>query len=396
MTKNEEIILEAEKHVMSTYGRQPVAFVKGRGLLLEDADGREYLDFLAGLAVCSLGHSHPAVVGAIQAQAAELIHTSNLYHIPNQVKLARYLSDLSFGDKIFFCNSGTEANEGAIKLARRYQEKVAGKPEKKTVLSFANSFHGRTLGALAATGQAKYHDGFSPLPSGFTTATYNDIESVRKAVKGDATIGAVIVEPVQAEGGVIPAKDEFLRDLRALCDEEGLVLIYDEVQTGIGRCGKLFAYEHSGAAPDAMTLAKGLGGGVPIGALVATGKLAAGFVPGTHASTFGGNPLATAVAIAVLKTILNDQLVERAEAMGRFLMDRILARKPSSVVEVRGRGLLIGIELDRPAAPYVPRMLEKGFVIGTAGEKVIRLAPPLIVSENQCVKLLDTLLPAIA
>lgn len=393
---NAEIKAESDQYVMATYGRLPVAFVRGKGLTLWDADGKEYLDFLAGLAVCCLGHCHPNVVEAIRHQAGELLHTSNLYLVPNQAKLARYLVDQSFPGQVFFCNSGAEANEGALKLARRWQEKVAGCPEKKEVLSFVNSFHGRTMHTLAATAQPKYHDGFSPLAPGFHWAAFNDLESTRKTLDEHPAVGAILVEPVQAEGGVIPATPEFLKGLRKLADERGIVLIFDEVQTGMGRCGAFFCWQTYGVRPDVMSLAKGLGGGVAIGAVVAHETFTPGFAPGAHASTFGGNPLASAVAIAVIKTFLNDQIPERAGATGKFVMEQIAARKPRGVVEVRGRGLLIGIELDRPAAPYVAKMLEKGFIIGTAGEKVIRLAPPLIVSQAQCSRMLDALVEVLA
>jgi len=392
---DKNFIEESEKYLMNTYARQPVAFVKGHGVTLVDSDGKEYLDFLAGISVCSLGHSHPSIVAAIQNQAAKLIHTSNLFHIPNQSKIARYLVDLSFGDKVFFCNSGAEANEGAIKLARRYQSKIAGKPEKKTILSFNNSFHGRTLATLAATGQEKYRDGFEPIPQGFIQVPYNDIDAVKNALDKDPAIGAILIEPIQAEGGVIPAKKEFMKDLRKITYDRNIVLIFDEVQTGIGRTGKLFAYEHYDIAPDVMTLAKGLGGGIPIGAVVASEHFAKAFVPGTHASTFGGNHLATAVAIAVMKTILNDQLVDRAAATGEFIMKKLRDASLQEVKEVRGKGLLIGIELDKPAAPIISKMREKGFIIGSAGEKVIRLAPPLIVSEIHAAKLVNALIETI-
>jgi len=392
---DKNFIEESEKYLMNTYARQPVAFVKGHGVTLVDSDGKEYLDFLAGISVCSLGHSHPSIVAAIQNQAAKLIHTSNLFHIPNQSKIARYLVDLSFGDKVFFCNSGAEANEGAIKLARRYQSKIAGKPEKKTILSFNNSFHGRTLATLAATGQEKYRDGFEPIPQGFIQVPYNDIDAVKNALDKDPAIGAILIEPIQAEGGVIPAKKEFMKELRKITYDRNIVLIFDEVQTGIGRTGKLFAYEHYDIAPDVMTLAKGLGGGIPIGAVVASEHFAKAFVPGTHASTFGGNHLATAVAIAVMKTILNDQLVDRAAATGEFIMKKLRDASLQEVKEVRGKGLLIGIELDKPAAPIISKMREKGFIIGSAGEKVIRLAPPLIVSEIHAAKLVNALIETI-
>lgn len=395
MTTNAEIKLESDKYVMNTYARLPVAFVKGRGISLWDADGREYQDFLAGLAVSCLGHAHPNVVEAIRAQAGELLHTSNLYLIANQAKLARYLVDQAYPGKVFFCNSGAEANESALKLARRWQEKIAGKPDRKEVLSFEHSFHGRTLATLAATAQSKYHDGFAPLPAGFHYAVYNDLDSTRRVLDEHPAVGAIIVECVQAEGGVIPASQEFLKGLRQLATERDLVLIFDEVQTGIGRCGAMFAWQGYGVAPDVMSLAKGLGAGVPIGAIVATEKFAAGFAPGAHASTFGGNHLACAVGLAVIKTFLNDQIPERVAATGKYVMDQLKARAPRGVVEIRGRGLLIGIELDRPAGPYVTKMLEKGYVIGTAGEKVVRLAPPLIVSQAQCGKMLDVLVEVI-
>jgi predicted acetylornithine/succinylornithine family transaminase len=395
---NEEIRRESEEFLMTTYGRLPVAFVKGHGATLVDADGKEYLDFLAGLAVASLGHAHPALVSAITEQAGKLLHTSNLYHIPNQSKLARYLVEISMPGKVFFCNSGAEANEGAIKLARRWQEKIAGKPEKKTTLSFENSFHGRTLATLAATGQEKYRDGFAPLPAGFRQVPYNNLDAVKKAVAGDSTIGAILVEPIQAEGGVIPAAPGFLEGLREIATANGILLIYDEVQTGMGRTGKFFAFQHLGAAavPDILTSAKGLGGGVPIGAVIAAKKVAEGFAPGSHASTFGGNPLSTAAAIAVIKTMWNDQIPERALASGEHLMKRLGAKKPASVVAIRGQGLLIGIELNRPAAPVVAALLERGIIVGVAGEKVVRLAPPLIVSQNQCNRVADALIEVLA
>lgn len=394
---NEKIRMESEEYLMSTYSRVPVAFVRGRGMILTDADGKEYLDFLAGIAVVCLGHSHPAVVAAITAQAQELIHTSNLYLGANQAKLARYLVDLSFGDKVFFCNSGTEANEGAIKLMRRYQEKICGKPERKTIVAFSNSFHGRTLGALAATGQEKYHDGFAPLPKEFLHLPLNDSEAVTKLVTSRSDIGGIIVEPIQAEGGVIPATKEFLQTLRKLATDNNLVLIFDEVQTGVGRTGRFFAYDHYDVAPDVMTLAKGLGGGLPIGAIVSTNKISAAFTPGSHASTFGGNHLTTAAAIAVLKVFLNDQIVERAAATGKYLFEKLsAATRPASIVDVRGRGLLVGIELDRPAAPIVIAMRDQGFIIGSAGENVLRITPPLIVSQHQCASMVEALFKVLA
>lgn len=386
----EEHLTETESFVMNTYARIPLAFESGRGMTLVDTNGKEYTDFLGGLAVASLGHSHPSLVEVIQQQAATLLHTSNLYHIPNQSKLARYLSDIAFPGKTFFSNSGAEANEAAVKLARRYHAKVKGKP-RPGILCFERSFHGRTLAMITATGQKKYQDGFEPLPGGFSHVPYNDIDAVRAALNSDPSIGAVIIELIQAEGGIHVAEREFISQLREVTKEKDVVLIIDEVQTGMGRTGKLFAFQDYDIQPDIMTLAKGLGGGIPIGATHAIAEIAEGFEPGSHASTFGGNPFATAVAIAVIKAILNDQIVERVVTSGETILERLTNERRPMITDIRGKGLLIGIELDRPAAPFVSKMRDEGYLIGTAGENILRLTPPLIVSRSQCGKMLDVL-----
>lgn len=392
MPSNAEYAALADRYLCRTYRRSDVAFVRGRGCVLFDAEGVEHLDMVAGIAVCVLGHAHPRLVETIRDQAANLLHTSNLYLVPNQIALARYLVDLSFGTKVFFSNSGTEANEAAIKLARRYAAKVRGEPNRNVIVSFENSFHGRTLGALAATGQTKYHDGFAPLPDGFRRIPYNDIDAADAAI--GAETAAVLVEVVQAEGGVRPASDDFLRALRRLCDARGALLIFDEVQTGVGRTGKMWAYEHAGVEPDVMTLAKGLAGGVPIGALVCRDEVARGFEPGSHASTFGGNPLATAAGVAVLKVILEDRLVERAAATGEHLMARlreVAARRPA-VRDVRGKGLLVGVEVAGAAKEIVDAMREKHRVlVAAAGENVVRFVPPLIVTKEQVDRAVEAL-----
>ena len=388
---NAEFQEKASKYLMQTYPSADIGFVSGQGINLTDCDGNQYMDFLSGLSVCCLGHSHPVVMEAITEQAAKIIHTSNLYIIPNQVKLARYLQDITFASRSFFCNSGAESIEAAIKLSRRYHSKVKGEA-RPTVLTFEDSFHGRTLAALAATGQPKYWDGFDPLPSGFKQVPFNNIGAVEAALNDDPSIGAVLIELIQAEGGVIVADKDFVVALRELTTQKGVLLIIDEVQTGMGRTGHNFAYEHYGIQPDVMTLSKGLGSGVPIGALLATEEVSKGFEPGSHASTFGGNHLVTAVAIAVIKVFLNDQIVERSRMRGEYIMDRLLKERRSCMKEIRGKGLLIGIELDQPAGPYVSEMRKKGYLVGTAGPNVLRVAPPLIVSQDQCAKMVDTLL----
>ena len=383
-------INKTNEFVFQTYLRQGKAFVRGEGTTLIDEEGKAYTDFLAGIAVCNLGHCHPKIVDAITKQARTLIHVSNLYHIKPQIELACLLVESSFADKVFFCNSGAEANEGAIKLARKYMRDTYGK-ERSEIIVMDNSFHGRTLATLTATGQEKFKAGFDPLMPGFKHVPFNDIEAVSQAVT-DKT-GAILVEPIQGEGGVNCPSDNYLPELRALCDEKKILLILDEVQVGMGRTGRLFAYEHYGITPDIMTLAKALAGGLPIGALLARKEVAASFTPGTHASTFGGNPLVTAAAIASLTTINNSSFLEHCRTMGNYLMDQLnrLKKKNPSVREVRGKGLLVGMELDQPAADIVDKCLEKGLLINCVQEKVLRFLPPLTITKKEIDQAVSTL-----
>jgi len=380
----------ADKYLMKTYRRAPVGFVSGRGVRLTDFDGKTYLDFVAGVAVNVLGHSHPALVGAIQEQAARLIHISNFYQIPEQVRVAEWLVEHSACDRVFFCNSGAEANEAAIKLVRKFGK--TGGAEKYEIIVAEHSFHGRTLAALAATAQPKYQHGFEPLPSGFITVPFNDLAALRDAITPKTC--AVMLEPVQGEGGVYPARPEYLEGVRYLCGERGLLLVLDEIQTGIGRTGKLFAYEHFGIEPDVMTLAKALGGGVPIGAVLAKARVADAFGPGDHGSTFGGNPLACAAALAVLTTVSRDGLVAHAAKVGNYLADQLqgLARKHAVITGVRGMGLMLAVELSVEAAPLVEAARARGLLINAVQPTALRLVPPLIVTTSEideAVQILD-------
>lgn len=370
------------------YARAPVCLARGEGVRVWDTDGREYLDFTAGIAVTGLGHCHPRVTGAIREAAATLLHVSNLFHTPPQAHLARLLVQHSFADRVFFCNSGAEANEAAFKLVRKWaRERFA--TDRYEIVAARNSFHGRTLAALTATGQEKYQHGFEPLVPGFKHVPYNDLRAVERAI--DNRTAAVIVEPIQGEGGVVVPDEGYLPGLRKLCDAAGVLLILDEVQTGVGRTGRLWAYEHWGVEPDVMTLAKGLANGVPIGAMLAREEVAQALGPGTHASTFGGTPFVTSVALATLTTVIEERIPERAARMGSYLMAglRALAARHAAIREVRGRGLLIGVELDRPAAPVVDACREAGLLVLTAGERVLRLTPPLIVAEADCDRALE-------
>lgn len=388
---NEEVVRETARVVMQTYGRFPVAMVRGEGCWLWDADGNRYLDFVAGLAVCNLGHGHPGVVRAIQDQAKRLLHVSNLYHIPAQTELARRLVDHSFGDRVFFCNSGAEANEAAIKLARRYERVVRG-GDRHEVLAMQNSFHGRTLATLTATGQQKVRQDFDPLLPGFRHVPFGDPAALGEAVT-DRTC-AVLLEPIQGEGGVVCPPPDYLRSVRELCDTRALLLIFDEVQVGMGRTGTLFAYEQFGVAPDIMALAKGLAGGVPIGALVATEAAAGGFAPGTHASTFGGNPLASAAGLAVLDALLNEGVLERGRRAGEHLregLERLAARHPCRVRELRGRGLIQAMELAGPGAPVVASCMRQGLLVNCTADRVLRFLPPLVVTREEVDEMLEIL-----
>ena len=365
---------------MPTYARAGIALERGEGVYLYATDGRRYLDFGAGVAVTALGHCHPRLVKALTEQAATLWHCSNLYRIPAQERLAERLVEASFADSVFFCNSGAEAVECGLKLVRRYQY-AQGKPERFRVITCEGAFHGRTLATIAAGGQEKHLKGFGPQVDGFDHVAFGNLNEARAAV-GPAT-AAVLVEPVQGEGGVRPMDPAYLKGLRRLCDEFGLLLFFDEVQTGIGRTGKLFAYEWSGVEPDVMAVAKGLGGGFPVGACLATERVAKAMDAGSHGSTFGGTPFVTSVALATLTTIIGEKLPERAGRLGRELMDALRAIPSPLVKEVRGRGLLVGVELVKPAAPIVDACRERGLLVLSAGEKVVRLAPPLIVESGQ-------------
>jgi len=386
-----DIIADSQKYLMNTYARQPIVLIKGRGMKVFDSDGREYYDYVAGVATNNLGHCHPRVVVALQKQAQRLMHISNHYHNEPQINLAKMLVKHSFADKAFFCNSGTEAIEGAIKLARRYGREVL-RQDRYEIITMSGSFHGRSMGALSATAQEKMHKGFAPLVPGFKFVPFNDIDAVEHAVNERTC--AVLVEPVQGEGGVNVPSDVYLKALRHICDHHGLLLMLDEVQTGMGRTGKLFAYEHSGITPDVMALAKGLGGGMATGALVASDKAAQAFTPGAHGSTFGGNPLACAAAIASLEAILEDNIIIQAvEHLSRHFLQGLndLKVKYPFIKDVRGKGLLIGAELDFEGKDIVTACLKEGFLINCTMEKVLRFMPPLIVSEEEIDLLIETL-----
>jgi acetylornithine aminotransferase len=381
---------DANQYVMNTYARTPISIARGRGCRVYDLEGREYVDFVAGIAVNVLGHSHPDLVTAIQRQAQQLIHTSNLYYTEPQVELAKRLVERSFADKVFFCNSGAEANEAAIKLARRYAHEKYG-AGRYEVITMLQSFHGRTLATLTATGQDKVQKGFEPLPAGFAYVPFNNFEALEQAVS-DKT-AAIMLEPVQGEGGVRVADRAYLAQVRDLCRQRDILLIFDEVQTGMGRTGTLFAYEQLGVQPDIMTLAKGLGGGVPIGACLATDPVAAAFVPGTHASTFGGNPLACSAALAVLRVLLEGRVLEQGRRMGEHLAKGLhdLAERFPNVKEARGLGLLQGLELTVDGKPIVSDCLARGFLINCTVDRVLRFVPPLVVSQQEIDRLMDAL-----
>ncbi|MHB1653685.1 MAG: acetylornithine transaminase [Desulfitobacteriaceae bacterium] len=386
----EEIVARGKSVVMNTYGRLPMALDRGVGSWVWDVDGKRYLDFVTGLAVTSLGHKHPAVVAAVQVQAEQILHTSNLYWIPNQVALAERLVANSFASKVFFCNSGAEANESALKLARKYAKKKYGE-HKFEVISLKNSFHGRTLATLTATGQMKYQEGYAPLPTGFSYVELNDSEGLRAQV--NANTAAILIEPIQGEGGVYPASLEFLQTARDLCDQYGALLIFDEVQVGVGRTGRLFAYEWSGVTPDIMTLAKALGGGVPIGAMLATEEAAQAFQPGDHASTFGGNPLATAVGCAVLDVMLSDGFfidVQKRAAYFREGLER-LAEKYETGEGIRGEGFILGWPLPKLGAEIVELCRQKGLLINCIAGKILRFLPSLLVKEEEMDQALEIL-----
>jgi predicted acetylornithine/succinylornithine family transaminase len=383
---------ESNRYVMNTYTRFPVVLRKGRGMKVWSSDGKEYLDFVGGVAVNILGHCHPRVVVAIQKQAQRLIHVSNYFYIEPQIKLAKLLIEHSFADKVFFCNSGAEAIEAAIKLARKYGKEQVH-PDRFEIIAAHNSFHGRTLAAVSATGQEKFQKGFEPLVPGFVHVSYNDIQALRDAVTEKTC--AILLEPIQGEGGVRVPGEDYLKEVRALCNEQNILLILDEVQTGMGRTGKLFAHQHFGITPDIMAIAKGLGGGVPIGAMLSTDKVASGFQPGNHASTFGGNPLVCAAGVATLEVVLEDGFIlDQCNRMSTYFigkLEELRTKFPSLVKEVRGKGLLIGMELTTEGDPIVRTCLEKGFLINCTSGTVLRFIPPLIVQRKDIDQLIEVL-----
>ena len=380
----------SEKHVAHTYNRYPVVLVRGKGTRVWDVEGKEYLDFMAGLAVCNLGHCHPKVVRAIQEQAEKLIHVSNFYYIEPQIRLASLLCEHSFADKVFFCNSGAEANEGAMKLARKYTKEKMGE-DRYEMITMDRSFHGRTFATLTATAQEKFHKGFSPLMPGFKYVPFNDLGAVRSAV--DSKTCAILLEPIQGEGGVNCPSEDYLKGLRQICDEKGILLIFDEVQVGMGRTGRLFAYEHYGIKPDLMTLAKSLAGGVPIGALLIKDRVAEGFKPGDHASTFGGNPLATAAGVAAVTAILEEGMLENCRSVGDYFLSRLkeLGRRFPFVQEVRGKGLILGMELEMDGGSIVKEMMNRGILINCTMGNILRFLPPLIVTKGEVDQLIGAL-----
>jgi len=380
---------------MNTYARLPVAFVRGEGVWLWDSEGKRYLDGLAGIAVNTLGHAHPRFIAALNEQIGKLIHCSNVYRVNGQELLADKLCGLTGLQEAFFCNSGCEANEAAIKLARMYGHKQG--IDAPAIIVMEKAFHGRTLATLSATGNRKVQAGFEPLVSGFVRVPYNDLDAIRQVAQHNRNVVAVLVEPIQGEGGIRILDIAYLQQLRQICDEQNWLLMLDEVQSGIGRTGKWFAYQHTGILPDVMTLAKGLGSGVPIGACLAAGKATGTFQPGNHGSTFGGNPLACTAGLATLDILEQDKLLAHADSLGRFLQQGFAAalQGVNGLKEIRGQGLMIGVELDRPCGDLVKQALAKGLLINVTADSVIRLLPPLIMSQHEAQLLVDGLCPLI-
>jgi acetylornithine aminotransferase len=383
-------IHRADTFMFKTYRRSPVTLVKGDGCRVWDENGKEYLDFIGGIAVCSLGHSSPVVSKALCEQSKRLVHVSNLFYTQPQTELAQILVENSFADRVFFCNSGAEANEAAIKLARHYSKERLG-PERRSIITMENSFHGRTMATLSATGQEKIRKGFDPLLEGFRFVPFNDLGDLKSAV--DGSVCAVMLEPIQGEGGVVLPDPDYLKGVREICTEHGILLILDEVQVGMGRTGRLFAHQHFGITPDIMTLAKALGNGLPIGAMLAREELTDSFGPGTHATTFGGTPLITAGALAVVKSLLNDGWIENAGEMGDYLKDKLTAlqKNHSIIKDVRGLGLIVGLQLDREVADIAKICMERGFLINCVQERVLRFVPPLIIGKEEIDLLVDCL-----
>ena len=382
-------------HLMNTYARLPVAFTHGEGAWLWDSTGKRYLDALSGIAVNTLGHAHPRFTAALGEQAGKLMHVSNVYQIPEQERLADKLCELSSMDEVFVCNSGCEANEAAIKLARMYGHKKG--VDNPAIIVMEKAFHGRTLATLSATGSRKVQAGFEPLVKGFVRVPYNDLEAVRQVATHNKEVVAVLVEPIQGEGGIRTLDIHYLEQLRQICDQNEWLLMLDEVQSGIGRTGKWFAHQHSAILPDVMTLAKGLGSGFPIGACLAAGRATGTFLPGNHGSTFGGNPLACTAALTTLQVMEQDGLPAHAQAMGDFIMNGLRSRLGTvgGVVEIRGQGLMIGIELNKSCGVLVQQALDKGLLINVTSDNVVRLLPTLVFSQDEAQQLLDLLCPLI-
>jgi len=382
-------------HLMNTYARLPVAFTHGEGAWLWDSNGKRYLDALAGIAVNTLGHAHPKFTAALNAQIGRLIHVSNVYQVREQEQIADKLCELSNMQEVFLCNSGCEANEAAIKLARMYGHNKG--IEMPTIIVMEQAFHGRTLATLSATGNRKVQAGFEPLVKGFVRVPYNDLDAIRQVAEHNHDVVAVLVEPIQGEGGIRTLDIHYLEQLRQICDQQGWLLMLDEVQCGIGRTGKWFAHQHTGILPDVMTLAKGLGSGVPVGACLAAGKAAGTFKPGNHGSTFGGNPLASTAALTTLEIMEQDKLLAHATAIGDFLTQGFRERfsQVAGVVSIRGQGLMIGIELNKPCAELVKRALAHGLLINVTADNVVRLLPPLVFTQAEAQQLLDMLCPLV-
>lgn len=377
--KTEELIEKSSKFIAHTYGRFPIVLTKGNGMKVWDSNGKEYLDFVSGLAVCNLGHCHESIVSAVQNQVKTLLHVSNLYHIEPQINLAEALVKHSFADKVFFCNSGAEANEAAIKLARKHFHNK-GKYE---IITMENSFHGRTMATISATGQTKVQKGFEPLLEGFKFVQFDNISAIKEAISSQTC--AVLLEPIQGEGGVNIPDDNYLKSIRDICNQNELLLILDEVQTGMGRTGQLFAYQHYGIEPDIMTLAKGLAGGVAAGAMLATDKVMESFNPGSHAATFGGNPLAAAAGLAAIKVLADEQFLSHVKEMGHYFLNKLeeINKRFSSVKDVRGKGLMIAMEMDSPSKEIVDDCMDKGVLINCIQENILRFLPPLIVHKKE-------------
>jgi acetylornithine/N-succinyldiaminopimelate aminotransferase len=396
MSASEQLLAAGQKLLINNYGRAPIVMSRGEGCVLWDSDGKRYLDMTAGIAVCVLGHGHQGLAQAISYQAGRLHHTSNLYYIEMQIQLAEALSRRAFAGKYFFCNSGTEANEAALKLARRYQAVVRGKPNRVELIAFENSFHGRTMGALSVTGRAKYRQGFGPLLADVKFIPFADLEAARNAISEKTC--ALIAEPIQGEGGINLPPPGYLQELRRLCSERGALLIFDEVQTGVGRTGTFYAFELEAMVPDIVTLSKGLAGGVPMGAMIANLEVERGFEPGTHAATFGGNPLACAAALYIQQAIDETALLSHCQDMGAHLgasLLRLAQRRRPKTRTARGRGLLQGLVLEGEAGPVVEKARDRGLLLSVAGGSVVRFAPPLVVSRgeiDEAVAILDNVL----